>query len=356
MEQIFPDMGFPGRRAGIRCGPAALALAGPAALALAGPAAAGFTTCGNFFPTWVSLRRAGIRCRRPGRHLPWPAPLRHLPWPAPCGTCPGRRPAALALAGALRHLPWPAPCGTCPGRRPAALALAGALRHLPWPALRHLPWPAPCGTCPGRRPAALALAGALRHLPWPAPCGTCPGRRPAALALAGALRHLPWPAPCGTCPGRRPAALALAGALRHLPWPAPCGTCPGRRPAARQAEFLCSTAPVIRHTGPATSCGASPPAEAVLRLGLRPTGGDPYARSLCWNRCCSLRVSAPARRGENSNANYRNQIRILRNKSRQPTVSWAGIETSSMFFEGCAPRSVIRRRILTLSILLRSIS
>ncbi|MDE0061957.1 MAG: tRNA 5-methoxyuridine(34)/uridine 5-oxyacetic acid(34) synthase CmoB [Gammaproteobacteria bacterium] len=27
--------------------------------------------------------------------------------------------------------------------------------------------------------------------------------------------------------------------------------------------------------GPATSCGASPPAEAVLRLGLRPTGGDP---------------------------------------------------------------------------------
>ena len=28
-------------------------------------------------------------------------------------------------------------------------------------------------------------------------------------------------------------------------------------------------------TGPATSCGASPPAEAVLRLGLRPTGGDP---------------------------------------------------------------------------------
>ena len=42
-------------------------------------------------------------------------------------------------------------------------------------------------------------------------------------------------------------------------------------PPARQAEFLCSTAPVVRHTGPATSCGASPPAEAVLRLGLRPT-------------------------------------------------------------------------------------
>ena len=232
----------------------------------------------NFFPTWVSLTPSGhtVRLRLACGHLPWPV---------------------------LRHLPWP------------------ALRHLPWPALRHLPWPA------------------LRHLPWPAPCGTCPGRRPAALALAGALRHLPWP-----------------GALRHLPWPAPCGTCPGRRPAARQAEFLCSTAPVVRHTGPATSCGASPPAEAVLRLGLRPTGGDPYARSLCWNRCCSLRVSAPARRGENSNANYRNQIRILRNKSRQPTVSWAGIETASMFFEGCAPRSVIRRRILTLSILLRSIS
>ena len=183
-------------------------------------------------------------------------------------------------------------CGTCPGR--------------------------PCGTCPGRS-CGTCPGRSCGTCPGRS-CGTCPGRS------------------CGTCPGRS------------------CGTCPGRRPAARQAEFLCSTAPVIRHTGPATSCGASPPAEAVLRLGLRPTGGDPYARSLCWNRCCSLRVSAPARRGENSNANYRNQIRILRNKSRQPTVSWAGIETSSMFFEGCAPRSVIRRRILTLSILLRSMS
>ena len=71
---------------------------------------------------------------------------------------------------------------------------------------------------------------------------------------------------------------------------------------------------------PQTSCGASPPAEAVLRLGLRPTSAqqprypsvregmeraltrqnESPAYELFPNRRCSLPVSAPAHRGENS--------------------------------------------------------
>ena len=189
------------------------------------------------------------------RHLPWPG-LRHLPWPG------------------LRHLPWP------------------GLRHLPWPGLRHLPWP-------GLR--HLPWPG-LRHLPWP---GLRHAERnffvrqhwlfdtPAPQPVAG-RRHLPkrcfgsgCARPVATLKGvggphRTPALMAGIDAV-------PCASA-ARRPAGsllawnnfsprwvprRRAEFLCSTAAVVRQTGPATSCGASPPAEAVLRLGLCPIGGDP---------------------------------------------------------------------------------
>ena len=70
---------------------------------------------------------------------------------------------------------------------------------------------------------------------------------------------------------------------------------PDRGVAACRSGASARAAPDRRRslTGPATSCGASPPAEAVLRLGLRPTGGDPYARSHGWTQCCSFPVSGP---------------------------------------------------------------
>ena len=135
-------------------------------------------------------------------------------------------------------------------------------------------------------------------------------------------------------------------------------------PPARQAEFLCSTALVVRHTGPATSCGASPPAEAVLRLGLRPTGGDPYARSHGWIQCCSLPVSGPFGGGNLRGADARKwtvkieiATTILVLSTNTSTTTWiSGIisarcrkncrgrprtgpesVTSSTPFEGCAP-------------------
>ena len=65
---------------------------------------------------------------------------------------------------------------------------------------------------------------------------------------------------------------------------------PGGRVVVEFEDADCST------PGPATSCGASPPAEAVLRLGLRPTGGDPAPHTYSLPAVfCFLRVLVAVR-------------------------------------------------------------
>ena len=132
---------------------------------------------------------------------------------------------------------------------------------------------------PHRTPALMAGFNAV-------PCASA-ARRPAGYPLSWNNFSPVWVSPTpsghtvrssGTCPGRSSGTLSgislfdCTGCSTHRPRNQLRGVATCRSGASARA------APDRRrpvHTGPATSCGASPPAEAVLRLGLRPTGGDP---------------------------------------------------------------------------------
>ena len=66
---------------------------------------------------------------------------------------------------------------------------------------------------------------------------------------------------------------------------------------------------------PQTSCGASPPAEAVLRLGLRPTGGDPFG---------AVATLASRTRGDGTSFNAPKRKPRMRTLSHNPLLFLAG--------------------------------